>query len=326
MSFLVPGGSGVSLGDPATYSMIIKQLGQNEIQMLPALMNTLVPRYLEPEGSMLTRFLGWVRYPAEGIAKFDGIIMENLARPPPGSNASAPIRWKPFDMKGIRIYKHEARFLDAFGERGLTLSAAHADAHSTALQHDLDFLTSNDLVDYSFLLHVFPSGAPLQPCDAMRHDADFAPATDATPASRLLPAFYRLRDSHDDGDGERDGGEGGMCASIVVRIALIDYLRKWKLYEQMEHLRKTITRDLVQAKPPGSNHAVVPVGTFAERLDAFFHKALFGAAPRPKEPMVASLAHKYARSAASAFRQLHRVPVHIRVGAGRVSLGASPAV
>ena len=344
MSFLVPGGPGVRLGDPATYSMIMKQLNQNEIQMLPALMNTLVPRYLEPEGSMLARFLGWVRYPAEGIAKFDGIIMENLARPPPGGNASAPSGssagggspWKPFDMKGIRMYKHEARFLDAFGARGLAVSAAHADAYGTALRHDLDFLTSNDLVDYSFLMHVFPSGAAPRRCDAMRRDADFAPATDPTPASRLLPAFYRLRRSAGGGDAAAadgsDGGDGGddddagMCASVVVRIAIIDYLREWKLYEQMEHLRKSITRDLVRAQPPGANHAVVPVSAFAERIDAFFHEALFGAAPRPEQPTVASLAREVVRSATAAFRQLHRVPVHIRVGAGRIRLGGSPSV
>lgn len=329
MSFLVPGGPGVRLGDPATYSMIMKQLNQNEIQMLPALMNTLVPRYLEPEGSMLARFLGWVRYPAEGIAKFDGIVMENLARPPPGSNASSPASspWKPFDMKGIRMYKHESRFLDAFGARGLTLSAAHADAYGASLQHDLDFLTSNDLVDYSFLVHVFPSGAAPRPCDAMRHDSDFAPATDPTPASRLLPAFYRLRSKGGGDAADGDGDDGAaMCASVVVRIAIIDYLREWKLYEQMEHLRKSITRDLVRAQPPGANHAVVPVSAFAERLDAFFHQALFGAAPRPQQPTVASLAREFARSAGAALRHLHRVPVHIRVGAGRIRLGASPSV
>ena len=107
MSFLVPGGPGVQAHDASTYSIIIKQLNAQDMQLLPSLVPQLVPRYLQPEGSLLARFLGWLRYPAHGGAQFDAVVMENVARPPPGA-ASSP--WKPYDMKGIRLYPHELRF------------------------------------------------------------------------------------------------------------------------------------------------------------------------------------------------------------------------
>ena len=103
--------------------------------------------------------------PAPGRFQFDAIVMENVARPPPGLGlgaASSP--WKPFDMKGIRLYPHEMRFGRVFGKHGLHVAAAHAESHSVALRGDLALLTARKLVDYSFLVNVFPSGAPPRPC------------------------------------------------------------------------------------------------------------------------------------------------------------------
>ena len=48
--------------------------------------------------------------------------------------------------------------------------------------------------------------------------------------------------------------------------------------ERMEHLHKSITRDLLAGE---RNHAVVPVRQFGERFLAFFAHALFTPLPRP---------------------------------------------
>ena len=45
-----------------------------------------------------------------------------------------------------------------------------------------------------------------------------------------------------------------------VRLALIDYLREWGPAEQIEHLQKSVTRDLLAFEV---KHAVVPVQVFA---------------------------------------------------------------
>lgn len=223
MSFLVPGGAGVQPHDAGTYSIIIKQLNAQDMQLLPSLVPQLVPRYLQAEGSLLARFLGWLRDPpAPGRFQFDAIVMENVARPPPGA-ASSP--WKPFDMKGIRLYPHEMRFGQEFGKHGLHVAAMHAEAHSVALRGDLALLTARKLVDYSFLVNVFPSGAPPRPCAQMQHAADFAPTTPRhmPPASRLLPVYFPLDNASLPRPGE-DGGEArGLCGSAVVRLSPIDW-------------------------------------------------------------------------------------------------------
>jgi hypothetical protein len=178
MSFLVPGGPGVQPHDAGTYSIIIKQLNAQDMQLLPSLVPQLVPRYLQAEGSLLARFLGWLRDPpAPGRFQFDAIVMEYVARPPPGG-ASSP--WKTFDMKGIRLYPHEMRFGREFGKRGLHVAAVHADTHSVALRGDLALLTARKLVDYSFLVNVFPSGAPPRPCAQMQ--ANPGPTPTPTPS------------------------------------------------------------------------------------------------------------------------------------------------
>ena len=53
MNFLVPGGAGVQPQDAASYSIIIKQLNAQDVQLLPSLVPQLVPRYLQAEGSLL---------------------------------------------------------------------------------------------------------------------------------------------------------------------------------------------------------------------------------------------------------------------------------
>merc|ERR1719160_1993111 len=111
-------------------------------------------------------------------------------------------------MKGIRLYPHEMRFGREFGKHGLHVAAAHAESHSVALRGDLALLTARKLVDYSFLVNVFPSGAPPRPCAQMQHASDFAPSTarPLPPASRLLPAYFPLeRLAPAAGRGERRG-------------------------------------------------------------------------------------------------------------------------
>ena len=49
MNFLVPGGAGVQPHDAASYSIIIKQLNAQDVQLLPSLVPQLVPRYLQAE-------------------------------------------------------------------------------------------------------------------------------------------------------------------------------------------------------------------------------------------------------------------------------------
>ncbi len=340
MSFLVPGGPGVQAQNAATYSLIIKQLNAQDVQLLPSLAAKLVPRYLGAQGSLLARFIGWVRYAAPGLAQFDAVVMENVARPPRGggsADGSGNAPWKPFDMKGIRLYPHELRFAQTFGERGLSVAAAHAAAHGRALKADLAFLTAHQLVDYSFLVNVFPSGAPPRPCAQMARAADFsasplAAATAIAEGASLLPVFYALENASvrsgakggaaGEGVGEGEAA-GGLCGSAVVRLALIDYLREWRLTEQMEHLQKSVTRDLVAGEV---KHAVVPVLPFAERLDKFFRESLLRPAPRPASPTPAALVAELrasgdalARHACVLPAQLQRLGLAVklrRVGAG----------
>ena len=68
---------------------------------------------------------------------------------------------------------------------------------------------------------------------------------------------------------------------------------------------------------------MVPVLTFAERLDAFFHQGLFGAAPRPQQPTVAALARELRRTASALLRRLRCMPVHLQ-SAGAGLRGVSP--
>eukprot|EP00966_Prymnesium_polylepis_P293493 6778593-Prymnesium_polylepis.2 len=124
------------------------------------------------------------------------MLMDNVARPPPGTTAGSP-SWRPFDMKGIRLYSHETRLRAEFGRHGLYIGARRLRALRSALQADLRLLTSWSLVDYSYLLSVFPTGAAPQPCEQLARHADFAApsgpvARGALLGAPLLPAFYRI--------------------------------------------------------------------------------------------------------------------------------------
>ena len=163
MGFLIPGGPGVHLKKSGSYSVILKQLNEQEIVLLPNLLPTLLRHYGGERGSLLVRMLSWVRYTADDGRVFDAVLMDNAARSPPGEDARPPPAaadppppphrrlagaqpgWKPFDMKGIRLYKHERRFADAFGARGLSVGAGAFGELRRALDADLEFLASNTL-------------------------------------------------------------------------------------------------------------------------------------------------------------------------------------
>jgi len=153
--FLVAGGHGVSPEAPASYSVLLKQLNPTEAALLPGLLPSLVRRFTSPSGSLLSQFVGWARYtfPTRNRV-FEALLMDNVARPSPGISPASRSRWPPFDMKGIRLYKNERRFEDAFGRRGLRISAQTFRAISDALEADVSLLSSRQLVDYSFLLTV----------------------------------------------------------------------------------------------------------------------------------------------------------------------------
>ena len=132
-----------------------------------------------------------------------------------------------------------------------------------------------------------------------------------------------------------------------MRLALIDYLREWGPAEQIEHLQKSVTRDLLAFEV---KHAVVPVqvfacthththahirthahmhaheGThahtctrmncvpvqpFAKRLDKFFHDGLLRAAPRPAPPTPASLAEELRSAGAALLCHARSLPTEL---------------
>ena len=92
-----------------------------------------------------------------------------------------------------------------------------------------------------------------------------------------------------------DGGGGGLCVPVLVRLSVIDYLREWRLTEQMEHLHKSLTRDLLAGE---RNHAVVPVDQFAARFEQYFGARLATPVPPPQMWLVAAAADALAALAA----------------------------
>ena len=183
MSFLVPGGTDPN--NSSTYSIIFKQLNKAEAALLPSLFPALQQQYSRPGGSLLTPILGWLRYtpppvptrskggPGRGHdasprpqvqeeqqaqaqqRPFELMLMENVARPPPGTGAQSAAWWKPFDVKGIRLYAHERRYEAAFGAGGLRIGGARHEAMRAALTADVAMLREWALVDL-FLISVFP--------------------------------------------------------------------------------------------------------------------------------------------------------------------------
>ena len=272
----------------------------------------------------------------EASRVFEVLMMENAARTPPGrvrfrsssrgdSNSSAAdaaastvMDWKPFDMKGIKLYKHEQRFVASFGAAGLHVGGAHLEALREAVDADVRFLSERRLVDFSYLLSVFPTGGRPRPCHRAWRDADYhmrrgwagrgegdasarggggilIPATYRVPTSTsssgggggnsqpgTLPAASKLRQSRVVREVPRSpspaASGGDMCVPVLARLAIIDYLREWSMAERMEHVQKTIMRDIVAGE---RNHAVVPVRQFAERFAAYFSETLFTPLPHP---------------------------------------------
>lgn len=248
-AFLVAGGDGVDPEASSTFSVILKQVNSQEAAILPSLLPQLVPHFARQGGSLLTPLLGWLRYtPADGGPPFDTMLMANAARKPPGGRGLAG--WKPFDVKGIRLYSHERRFEDSFGAEGLRVGAACFAALRQALHADVRLLTDHQLVDYSYLISVFPTGAPPRPCERASRDADYHTAAGHA-RTGLVAASYRLP------------GREAWCAPVLLRLSIIDYLREYRLVERMEHLQKSITRDLRAGE---RNHAVLPTREFSARM------------------------------------------------------------
>ena len=80
---------------------------------------------------------------------------------------------------------------------------------------------------------------------------------------------------------------GACCVPLVVRLSIIDYLREWRMTERMEHMHKSLTRDLLVGE---RNHAVVPVREFGRRFENFFDANLFTPLP-PPPPLAFGLVH-----------------------------------
>ena len=63
-----------------------------------------------------------------------------------------------------------------------------------------------------------------------------------------------------------------MCEAVVLRVGVIDYLRQWGVTEYVEHVQKTIARDI---RARERNHAVVPVEPFSRRFEDFLSNSMF---------------------------------------------------
>ena len=61
MGFMVPGGDGVSVDDPGSFSVLLKELNAEEVASLPALLPPMLQHYGGAEGTLLARHIGWVR-------------------------------------------------------------------------------------------------------------------------------------------------------------------------------------------------------------------------------------------------------------------------
>ena len=338
-TFLLGGGPHVVIGKPATYGAIFKQLNSQETALLPSFLPNLTSHQRYNIGTFMAPFLGWVRHISPDGVNFDAILMENMLRPPPGArladdhrstsaqtNGEIGVRhlfniyggWKPYDLKGIRLYAHERRFSTIFGSRGLRVSSEAYKRMSLALKSDVTFLRAHQLVDYSYLLSVV--GVSTAPATSARVACRDAVSARSSLEPRLIHACFCpinvTMPSVDTGDLGNDrhvnkkvsvdhsGGistqrdRGGMsqersedaifdhhsddkCYTVMVRVALIDYLREWKFIERAEHLRKTITRDVLAFE---RNHAVIPVAKFADSFVAYFSEVLFSPLPLSEVP------------------------------------------
>lgn len=186
-SFLVGGGRDVNPNDSRTYSVILKQVSNQESALLDLLHMSLVEHYQRSTGSLLAQAVGRVRYVPQTGSSFEAVLMDNVARAPPVSSANLP-SIRPFDLKGIRLYTHEKRFRSLFGERGLRIGAQRLKVLREALQSDIALLTSWNIIDYSYLLSVYPTASPPKPCAEVARHADYAFHPRKTSRSTLLGA------------------------------------------------------------------------------------------------------------------------------------------
>jgi hypothetical protein len=195
--------------------------------------------------------------------------------------------WRPFDMKGIRLYPHERRFAETFGARGLSVPARRAAELRRSLEADVRFLTGHGLVDFSYLISVWVAG-PARDCDEVARDVEAAAAAAAAAArasrtsASLIPAMYQLTDVAPPQQQQALSPPHQQCVPVVLRMALIDYLREWMLPELFEDFRKTISRDLVAGE---RNHAVVPVAEFGQRFVSYFGEQLIRPLPATGLPL-----------------------------------------
>ncbi len=338
-AFFVGGGAGVAVDRPASFSTLLKQLNAQESALLQSLVPSLVRHYQRPRGSLLARYLGWLRYEDAAGGPFEAILMDNVMRPAPAAHLrlrstpppsatglhallDAHSGWRPFDMKGIRLYAHERRFESIFGHRGLRVSAEVLEHLVGAIEADVDLLRRHRLVDYSYLISIVgaPPAAP-ERADVACADAAAVRAQSAPPrlvqacfcVNRTIVASPRAASgrSHapreitledwagiskeSDATVDDVGGAGASreesvalgagragrvddeCYAVLLRVAVIDYLREWKLNERAEHLRKTLTRDIFAFE---RNHAVVPVSQFADTFRGYLTDALLSPLPQ----------------------------------------------
>ncbi|KAL3899010.1 MAG: hypothetical protein SGPRY_012725 [Prymnesium sp.] len=282
--FLVGGGPTVNSSDSRSYSLLLKQINPQESALLAHFHPRLVEHYSKRGGSLLAPLLGRLRYQPPDEEPFEAVLIENVARPPPSVSSGAV---RPFDLKGIPLYAAERRLRATFGVRGLHVGAGPLKAMRAALQSDVDLLTSQSLVDYSYLLSVFPTSAPAQPCAKLARHVDYSSTFRSNPTLvgvPLFPAYFQLPSvtpanptgstvHASDEQANRSTAEAKrvepaqLCVAVMVRphfspqtclraypakqrkraqvrVGIIDYLREWRLFERVEHMKKTLVRCL----------------------------------------------------------------------------------
>ena len=67
------------------------------------------------------------------------------------------------------------------------------------------------------------------------------------PGAVLLPAFYCNASGGNEDSSSLAEEPSDTCHAVVVRLAIIDFLRQWSRVELAEHLQKSLVRDLVRA-------------------------------------------------------------------------------
>jgi len=101
--------------------------------------------------------------------------------------------------------------------------------------------------------------------------ATTASSTSST-ASASSAAPYESTEATETAEAGKAGAAPSLeCSHVLARLAVIDYLRGWRLVEAGEHVRKSLSRDLFARE---RNHAVVPVRHFARSFRAHLDGAM----------------------------------------------------